>query len=45
MPRLNGIANAEFLVADLSVAPDTTIPWMRGGFDKVLLDPPRVGRA
>ncbi len=41
--RLNGIANAEFTVADLSVAPDRTIPWMRGGFDKVLLDPPRVG--
>ncbi len=41
--RLNGIANAEFHVADLSVAPESTIPWMRGGFDKVLLDPPRVG--
>jgi 23S rRNA (uracil1939-C5)-methyltransferase len=40
---LNGIANADFHVVDLSVAPDTTIPWMRGGFDKVLLDPPRVG--
>ncbi|HEY6125720.1 MAG TPA: 23S rRNA (uracil(1939)-C(5))-methyltransferase RlmD [Steroidobacteraceae bacterium] len=40
---LNGINNAQFHVADLSVAPDTTIPWMRGGFDKVLLDPPRVG--
>jgi 23S rRNA (uracil1939-C5)-methyltransferase len=41
--RLNGIANAEFVVADLSVAPDTAIPWLRGGFDQVLLDPPRVG--
>ncbi len=39
----NGITNAEFHVADLSVAPDITIPWMRGGFDQVLLDPPRVG--
>ncbi|MEO8017185.1 MAG: 23S rRNA (uracil(1939)-C(5))-methyltransferase RlmD [Pseudomonadota bacterium] len=39
----NGIANAEFHVADLSVAPDVNIPWMRGGFDQVLLDPPRVG--
>src|SRR5688572_10462692 len=39
----NGITNAEFHVADLSVEPDRTIPWMRGGFDKVLLDPPRVG--
>jgi 23S rRNA (uracil1939-C5)-methyltransferase len=41
--RLNGIGNAEFHVADLSGAPDRTIPWMRGGYDKVLLDPPRVG--
>jgi len=41
--RLNGIGNATFHVADLSVAPDTELPWMRGGFDKVLLDPPRVG--
>jgi 23S rRNA (uracil1939-C5)-methyltransferase len=40
---LNGISNAEFVVADLSVAPDITLPWLRGGFDKVLLDPPRVG--
>jgi 23S rRNA (uracil1939-C5)-methyltransferase len=41
--RTNGIGNATFQVADLSVAPDLTIPWLRGGFDKVLLDPPRVG--
>jgi 23S rRNA (uracil1939-C5)-methyltransferase len=39
----NGIGNAHFHVADLSVAPDKTLPWMRGGYDKVLLDPPRVG--
>jgi len=39
----NGIGNARFHVGDLSVAPDPTIPWIRGGFDKVLLDPPRVG--
>ena len=39
----NGITNAQFHVADLSQAPDPTIPWMRGGFDQVLLDPPRVG--
>ena len=43
--RRNGIENASFHVADLSVAPDWNIPWMRGGFDKVLLDPPRVGAA
>lgn len=41
--RRNGIDNATFHVADLSVEPDRTIPWLRGGFDKVLLDPPRVG--
>jgi 23S rRNA (uracil1939-C5)-methyltransferase len=41
----NGIENAGFHVADLSVVPDRSIPWMRGGYDKVLLDPPRVGAA
>ena len=41
--RLNGITNADFVVADLSSAPDIDIPWLRGGFDQVLLDPPRVG--
>jgi 23S rRNA (uracil1939-C5)-methyltransferase len=41
--RRNGLENASFHVADLSVAPDRTLPWMRGGYDKVLLDPPRVG--
>jgi 23S rRNA (uracil1939-C5)-methyltransferase len=41
--RSNGIENANFVVADLSVEPDRALPWMRGGYDKVLLDPPRVG--
>jgi 23S rRNA (uracil1939-C5)-methyltransferase len=41
--RLNRLDNAVFHVGDLSVAPESTMPWMRGGFDKVLLDPPRVG--
>jgi 23S rRNA (uracil1939-C5)-methyltransferase len=41
--RLNGIGNAEFHVADLSAPPDKTLSWMRGGYDLVLLDPPRVG--
>jgi 23S rRNA (uracil1939-C5)-methyltransferase len=35
--RSNGITNAEFHVADLSRAPDRTIPWMRSGYDKVLV--------
>ena len=39
----NGITNAEFHVADLSVAPDPQAPWLRGGYRHVLLDPPRVG--
>jgi 23S rRNA (uracil1939-C5)-methyltransferase len=39
----NGIGNAQFHVADLSTAPDKGFPWMRTGYDKVLLDPPRVG--
>ncbi len=39
----NGIANAEFHVADLSSPPDSTVPWLRGRYDAVLLDPPRVG--
>jgi 23S rRNA (uracil1939-C5)-methyltransferase len=39
----NGIDNARFHVADLSQPPDKTLAWMRGGYDKVLLDPPRVG--
>jgi 23S rRNA (uracil1939-C5)-methyltransferase len=41
--RRNGIENATFHVADLSVEPEKAIPWLRGGYDKVLLDPPRVG--
>jgi 23S rRNA (uracil1939-C5)-methyltransferase len=41
--RSNGISNAEFHVGDLSQPPDPTIPWMRGRYDAVLLDPPRVG--
>lgn len=38
----NGIANAQFHAADL--AKDLRgEPWMREGFDKLLLDPPRSG--
>ncbi len=39
----NGIANAEFHVADLSQPPDPRVPWLRGPYSHVLLDPPRVG--
>ena len=38
----NGIANAEFHAADLAT-PDASWPWLEGGFDKILLDPPRTG--
>jgi 23S rRNA (uracil1939-C5)-methyltransferase len=41
--RRNGLENAEFHVANLSVPPDKTLSWMRGTYDAVLLDPPRVG--
>ena len=38
----NGLGNARFHVADL--AQDLSgQPWMRAGFDKLLLDPPRSG--
>ena len=38
----NAISNAEFAVADLS-ADLRGEPWARARFDRVLLDPPRVG--
>ncbi|MBA3485867.1 MAG: 23S rRNA (uracil(1939)-C(5))-methyltransferase RlmD [Lysobacter sp.] len=38
----NGIANAQFHAADLSRDLGSQ-PWMREGFDKLLLDPPRSG--
>ena len=39
---LNGIANASFYAADLA-GKLTGQPWMQGGYDQVLLDPPRSG--
>ena len=40
----NGIGNVEFHAADL--AKDLSAePWMRAGFDKLLVDPPRAGAA
>jgi len=38
----NGLANAQFFSADLTQDQRGT-PWMRQGFDKLLLDPPRSG--
>jgi 23S rRNA (uracil1939-C5)-methyltransferase len=40
--RRNGIANARFIKADLTLPPDQHA-WLKQGFDKVLLDPPRSG--
>jgi 23S rRNA (uracil1939-C5)-methyltransferase len=39
---LNGLGNAAFHAADLTQDQRGT-PWMRQGFDKLLLDPPRSG--
>ncbi|MGH8284544.1 MAG: 23S rRNA (uracil(1939)-C(5))-methyltransferase RlmD [Steroidobacteraceae bacterium] len=41
--RANGIDNASFYRADLSVPPSAEASAMRGGFTHVLLDPPRAG--
>ncbi|HHW4678115.1 MAG TPA: 23S rRNA (uracil(1939)-C(5))-methyltransferase RlmD [Xylella sp.] len=38
----NGLNNAEFFVADLT-RDQRGAPWMRQGFDRLLLDPPRSG--
>lgn len=38
----NGINNAAFLCADLT-RPPAEHAWLQGGYDKVLLDPPRSG--
>ena len=39
----NGIANAEFHLANLATPPDATLAWMRQAYTHVLLDPPRTG--
>ena len=38
----NAIANTEYYAGDLDT-PDNSWPWMRGRYDKILLDPPRSG--
>jgi 23S rRNA (uracil1939-C5)-methyltransferase len=40
--KRNGLENAGFFVADLAQEPEGA-PWLRGGYDKVLVDPPRSG--
>jgi 23S rRNA (uracil1939-C5)-methyltransferase len=40
----NGLDNVEFHAADLA-ADLSAEPWMRAGFDKLLVDPPRAGAA
>jgi len=40
--RRNGLDNVSFHTADLAADPGAA-PWLRGGYDKVLLDPPRSG--
>ena len=38
----NGLDNAVFHTADLNEDP-TSAPWLKTGYDKVLVDPPRSG--
>ena len=40
--RINSVENAEFLCANLA-DPIAGQPWIKNGFDKILLDPPRSG--
>lgn len=40
--RFNDIKNAEFYAANL-MEPLKTTPWLQKNYDKILLDPPRVG--
>jgi 23S rRNA (uracil1939-C5)-methyltransferase len=40
--RHNHIKNAEFYAANLQIR-DTSAPWLKKQYDKILLDPPRAG--
>jgi 23S rRNA (uracil1939-C5)-methyltransferase len=40
--RRNGLDNAVFFMADLNAEPGGA-PWLKKGYDKVLVDPPRSG--
>lgn len=39
----NGLANAQFHVADLAAAPPAQASWVRQAYSHVLIDPPRAG--
>ncbi len=41
--RINTVANAEFIEADLASPLPPELPWLAGGISHVLLDPPRAG--
>jgi 23S rRNA (uracil1939-C5)-methyltransferase len=41
--HMNGLGNAQFLVADLSQTLPLNAPLLAGGFSHVVLDPPRAG--
>jgi 23S rRNA (uracil1939-C5)-methyltransferase len=43
--RRNDISNVEFHVADLARTPEPELPWLKGNYTHVLLDPPRAGAA
>jgi 23S rRNA (uracil1939-C5)-methyltransferase len=42
--RRNGLGNVSFSVADLA-SPKLSAPWLAGGHDRILVDPPRTGAA
>ncbi len=41
--RVNGLANAQFVAADLTQPLAPNAPYLSGGFSHVVLDPPRAG--
>jgi 23S rRNA (uracil1939-C5)-methyltransferase len=41
--QMNGLANAQFAVADLTQPLPLNAPYLAGGFSHVVLDPPRAG--
>lgn len=42
---LNGVANVEFIYADLYSDEVLSAPWLKQKYDRILLDPPRSGAA